>query len=286
MKHASGSGRAVGIPREGSHDLKVNGCRLRLTRLEKVLWPRAKFTKGQMLAYYAGAAPRLLPHLEDRPLTLGRWPDGVEEPGFGQTECRGCPEWMRTVPVRIRSGKVRNHCVVDDLASLLWVANQNAIELHAPLWRASDPERPDALVLDLDPGPGASLLDCGRVALRLREALAEKQLDCFPKSSGASGLHLHAPVSGASFAETKSLARELARRMADERPADVTASSRAHREGMVLVDWAQNDRSRTLIAPYSLRATSWPAIAAPLRWEQLTNALAMGIDKGLRTEIS
>src|SRR4051794_29207541 len=147
-----------------------------------------------MIDYYANVAPALLPHIAGRALTLGRFPAGVEGHGFAQTECRGCPSWMTTHPLALRDGRVRRFCVVNDRPSLLWVANQSAIELHPFLARTSRQDQPTHVVVDLDPGPGAGLLDCCRVALRAREMLGELGLEAFVKHSGSTGLHVLVPL--------------------------------------------------------------------------------------------
>jgi bifunctional non-homologous end joining protein LigD len=143
---------------------------LEFSSLDKVLWPRTGFTKGQMLDYYARVAPALLPHLADRPLTLGRFPNGIDGPGFAQTECRGRPEWLHTAPIRLRDGRIRNFCLARDLASLLWIANLGTVELHTFLGVAHTLDQPTAVVFDLDPEPPAGTEDAARVALRLRRS--------------------------------------------------------------------------------------------------------------------
>ena len=248
----------------------VDGRTVHLSSLDKLLWPQARFTKGDMLDYYRAIAPALLPHLAGRPLTLGRFPDGVEGRGFAQNECRGSPEWLRTHAVTISSGTVRRFCVVDDLPSLLWVVNQNALELHPFLALAERPDHPTAVVFDLDPGDGADLADCCDVALRLRTLLSELGLVAFAKTSGAAGLHVFVPVSGATFEETRPFARELAARLAAEQPERVTdRQARGLRAGKVLVDWLQNDPMRSTVAPYSLRAMPFPTVSMPVRWEEV-----------------
>jgi bifunctional non-homologous end joining protein LigD len=247
-----------------------------LTSLDRVLWPRAGFTKGAMIDYYARVAPALLPHIAGRALTLGRFPAGVDGRGFAQTECRGRPRWMRTAALRLRDGRIRRFCVVDDRPSLLWIANQTAIELHPFLARADRQDEPTLVVLDLDPGPGAGMLDCCRVALRAREMLRERGLEAFVKSSGSSGLHVYVPLNTPhGYGETKPFARELAARLAAEAPDHVTdRTPTALRTGRVLVDWLANDASRSMVAPYSLRAADYPTVSAPLRWEEVEVALS------------
>jgi bifunctional non-homologous end joining protein LigD len=245
-----------------------------LTNLDRVLWPAAGFTKGDMLAYYEAVAPVLLPHLAGRPLTLGRFPNGIDGPGFATTECRGRPDWMRTVAVPLRSGEVREQCVVDDLGSLLWVANLGSIELHAFPSRAANLEEPAFVVLDLDPGPGTGLADCCRVAIWLREALAEAGLEALPKTSGGLGLHLYVPLApGQGFPEAKAFAREQATRLATQHPDAVTdRRERSARAARVLVDWVPNGPRALTVTPYSLRAADIPAVSTPVTWDEVESA--------------
>jgi bifunctional non-homologous end joining protein LigD len=252
-----------------------------LTNLDRVLWPLAGFTKGDMLAYYEAIAPVLLPHLAGRPLTLGRFPAGIDGPGFATTECRGRPDWVATAAVELRSGEVREQCVVDDLSSLLWVVNLGSIELHVfPSGARLD--EPAYVVLDLDPGPGTGLADCCEVALWLRSALAERGLTGVCKTSGGLGMHVHVPVApGHSFEASKAFARGLAARLAEERSDAVTdrrdPSSRVRR---VLVDWIPNSPRALTVAPYSLRATDVPYASTPVTWDEV-EAASTGAD-GLR----
>ena len=243
--------------------VEIDGRTLTLTNRDRVLWPRAGFTKGDLTDYYTRVASALLPHLRHRPVTLWRFPLGVHERGFWQNECRGAPPWMRTETV---AGQ--RFCVVDDLPSLVWLANQGTVELHPFPFVLATPETPTALVLDLDPGPGADLADACRVALRIREVLS---LQALPKTSGSAGLHLVAPLRARySFAETKALARDLAERLAAEAPERVTArQARAERHAKVLVDWLQNDPTRSTVAPYSLRGTPWPTVSTPVTWDEV-----------------
>jgi bifunctional non-homologous end joining protein LigD len=242
-----------------------------LTSLDRVLWPASGFTKGQMIDYYEQVAPLILPHLRGRPLTLGRFPAGVEGPAFAQTECRGRPAWVRTEPVRLRSGEVRRQCVVDDLDSLLWVANLGSIELHAFPSRGGRLEEPAFVVLDLDPGPGAALVDCCRVAVLVRSALEEARLRGYPKTSGGLGLHVYAPLDpGHSFEAARTFARELAARLAAEHPEAITdRRERARRGGRVLIDWMPNAPRALTVVPYSLRAADHPSVSAPLQWAEV-----------------
>ena len=244
-------------------EVEVGGRTLTLTNRERVLWPRAGFTKGDLIDYYTRLAPVLLPHVRDRPVTLWRFPLGVHERGFWQNECRGAPSWLRTETI---AGQ--RFCVVDDLPSVVWLANQGTVELHPFPFVLAAPETPTALVLDLDPGPGADLAAACDVALRIRDLLP---LEAFPKTSGSAGLHVVAPLRATlSFGEAKAFARELAERLAAEAPERVTArQARAERRGKVLVDWLQNDATRSTVAPYSLRGTPWPTASTPVTWDEV-----------------
>jgi len=251
--------------------LDVEGRRLSLTNLGKVLWPEAGFTKGQMIEYYVAVAPVLLPHLAGRPLTLRRFPDGVGGVSWHQNECQGEPDWFPVFETPGRDGRLLRFCLVEGLAALVWVANQAAVELHPFLWRTDAPRRPTQLVLDLDPGPPAGLVDAARVALAARPLLEELGFVPYVKTTGSRGLHVHAPLH--ERLDTKRLARELAHRLADERPDEVVREvKRAARSGRVYVDWLQNDPTRQTVAPYSLRGVPFPTVATPVRWEEVERA--------------
>jgi bifunctional non-homologous end joining protein LigD len=258
-------------------ELEIGGRRVRVTNLEKVLWPATGTTKGDVLRWYVDVAPVLLPHLEGRPLTLVRLPDGVEGPGWYQTRCRGEPPWVTVAELPGREGVVR-FCVANDLASLVWVVNLATIELHVYLARMERPDVPTTMIFDLDPGPPAGLVDCCRVALLVRDALEGVGLRAFPKASGASGLHVHVPLNGdAPYPEVKAFARAVAGALARERPGLVVdRQGPANRVGRVLIDWRQNDAWRSTIAPYSLRGTPRPLVAAPLMWDEVERAAATG----------
>ncbi|HEX4623452.1 MAG TPA: hypothetical protein VH231_03290 [Solirubrobacteraceae bacterium] len=234
---------------------------LRLTSLDRVLWPAVGFTKRQLVDYYSEVADVLLPHLAGRPLTLGRFPRGIDGPGFAQTQCRGRPTWMATRRLTLRSGEVREFCLVQDLPSLLWVANQGTIELHPYL--GAGPEGEDAVLalFDLDPRPGAGPLDVALVALRLRSVLEDAGLASFPKSSGGLGMHVYAPLKVCHRYEA---VRAFCAGIAARLPADA-----------VRVDCAQNHPRRSTIAPYSLRATDVPTVSAPLAWEEVAEAVTL-----------
>ena len=240
-----------------------------LKNLEKPLWPG--FTKGEMIAYYREVAPVLLPHLAGRAVTLARFPDGVDGPGWYQSNCPA--GGARTVSITGPSGKTVRYCLIEDEEALVWAANLGSIELHPFLARADAPDRPLALVFDLDPGPPAGLMACCEVARLLRERLSP--LQSFVKTSGAKGLHVYVPVE-ATYAQTRPLARALAARLAEELPALVTDKPhKAQRAGKVFIDWGQNDPNRSTIAPWSLRATRAPLVSMPLRWEELSQPRAL-----------
>jgi bifunctional non-homologous end joining protein LigD len=256
--------------------LEIEGRAVRFTNEDKILWPETGTTKGDLLEYYLAVAPVLLPYLEERPLTLSRWPDGVDAQGWFQTTCPAPPDWIPTHPVAGRPGTRRppNYCVVNETAALAWVTNLAAVELHPLLGRRPAVDRPTSLVFDLDPGPGAPLATCAAVALLVREVLADQGLRSFPKTSGWSGLHVFVPLAATHrYAETKAFARAVARDLAGSHPGVVVdRQDRALRSGRVLVDWSQNDERKSLAAAYSVRALAFPSVSTPLRWEEVDAA--------------
>jgi bifunctional non-homologous end joining protein LigD len=259
--------------------IEAGGRTVLLSNPDKALFPATGFTKLDLARYYLAVAPALLPHVAGRPVTLARFPDGVDAPGWYQTNCPGArPRWMRVASVRGAHGQQLQYAVLDEPAALVWAASMAAIELHPLLAAVDAPDRPRALVVDLDPGAPAGLPECALLALRLRDLLDRAGLRAFPKLSGGRGLHLHAPLDGgARFPEAKAFARAVARELAREDPARVTdRMPLAERAGKVLVDWRQNDAGRSLIAPYSLRAATVPVVAAPLRWDEVEWIAAEG----------
>jgi bifunctional non-homologous end joining protein LigD len=270
------------VPAESKTLIEVEGRQLTLTNLEKVLYPETGFTKAAVVDYYARIAPVLLPHLAGRALTMVRWPDGVAGPSFFEKRCPPhAPEWVRTGEAYdgIRS------CVVDDVATLVWVANLASLELHTLQARVDDPDHPTSMVLDLDPGERTGVLECGAVALELRELLDGLGLVSVVKTSGGKGLHVAAPVRGATADETKELARALGQLLAKRDPARVTiVMSRDVRRGRVFVDWSQNDRHKTTVCAYSLRARPRPQVSTPLQWDEVSDALDGGDPDALTFE--
>jgi bifunctional non-homologous end joining protein LigD len=242
---------------------------------DKVLWPEAGFTKADLAAYYGAVAGAIVPHLAGRPVTLRRFPDGVDGWGWYQTNCRSAPDWLETAVVDGRDAAVFRMCLLETPAALAWAANMAAIELHPLLARVPELDRPTAVVFDLDPGPPADVLDCCELALVLRERLAGLGLESFPKTTGSVGLHVYVPLDGtATYAETRRFARALAESLGD--PRVVTIQRRSARVGKVLVDWMQNDPMRSTVAPYSPRAVPWPTVSTPITWAEVAEALDRG----------
>jgi bifunctional non-homologous end joining protein LigD len=252
----------------------IEGHEVPLTRLDKVLYPEAGFTKGDVIAYYREIGTVLLPHLKDRALTMKRYPDGVGKFFFYEKNCPDYrPKWVRTAPVYSHGrGAMMHYCLANNLASLVWMANLADLELHTSLARKSHVERPTMMVFDLDPGEGADILNCCEVAFWLREKLTALGLESFPKTSGNKGLQLYVPINQATttFARTKALARQLGDEIVAEHPeAAVTKMLKTLRRNKVLIDWSQNDAYKTTVCVYSLRATPKPQVSTPLTWDEV-----------------
>jgi len=261
-------------------EVEVEGRSLRLSNLDKVLYPKAGFTKAQVIDYYTRLAPVVLPHLRGRPLTLKRYPNGVEEGHFYEKECPSHrPDWVHTeaVPIRLEDRAV-NFCLADDLPTLVWLANLADLELHTSLSLAVPIERPTILAFDLDPGPPAAVLECARVAFALRELLEPLGLEGWVKTSGSKGLQVYFPLNTeTTYAETKPFALAVAQLLERRHPDLVVSSMRKDlRAGKVLVDWSQNDQHKTTVCAYSLRARERPTVSTPIVWEELETALAEG----------
>jgi len=257
----------------------VDGRRIRLTNLDKVLYPATGTTKADVIDYYARIAPVMLPHCEQRPATRKRWVHGVgtdEEPGemfFQKNLDDSTPAWVKRRSIQHKQ-RSNDYPLVNDLATLTWLAQIAALEIHVPQWqfgRTGVPKHPDRLVLDLDPGPGMGLLECAEVARLAREILQGMGLDPFPVTSGSKGIHLYAALDGRqSSEEVSSIAHELARALEADNPELVVSDmKKSLRAGRVLVDWSQNSGNKTTIAPYSLRGRSRPTVAAPRTWREL-----------------
>ncbi len=257
--------------------VEVEGRQLTLSNLEKVLYPEVGFTKAQVLDYYTRVAPWLLPHLRDRALTRIRFPDGVAATHFFEKNApRYTPEWIRTErlpsPGSTKQRETVNYIVADDLPSLLWVANLATLELHTPMWRVAT-GRPDLLVVDLDPGPPATIVECSRVALLARDWLGP---DAVAKTSGSKGLQVYAPVRDQRTSqETSGYARSMAEALEREHPhLVVSRMTKSLRPNKVLVDWSQNNAAKTTVTVYSLRAKSRPTVSTPVTWDEVSDCAA------------
>jgi bifunctional non-homologous end joining protein LigD len=249
----------------------VEGRELSLSNLTKVLYPVPGFTKGEVIDYYTRVAPAVLPHLQGRPLTLKRYPNGVDSQYFYEKNCPSHrPDWVRTAHV----GGI-DYCLCEDLPTLVWAANLADLELHPSLSRAEPIERPTVMAFDLDPGEPAGVIECCQVALWLREAFAALGLECFPKTSGSKGLQVYVPlnVAGVSYDDTKPFSQALARHLERQHAKHVVSSQKKElRRGKVLIDWSQNDEHKTTVCVYSLRARERPTVSTPLQWKEVESA--------------
>lgn len=257
---------------------EVDGRPLTLSNLDKVLFPETGFTKGELIDYYLKIAPVLLPHVVDRALTRKRWPDGVEaQPFFEKNTPRGTPEWVRTVtiasPGSTKDREEVEYVVVDGLASLVWLANLAAIELHVPQWRVGPRggvREPDLLVIDLDPGPPATIVECAEVAGLIRGVLDADGLTSYAKTSGSKGMQLYVPLQETPGERTSAYAKDIGARLARERPDLIVATmARQARAGRVYIDWSQNNTAKTTVAPYSVRGRSHPTVSTPVGWDEI-----------------
>ena len=253
--------------------VEIDGKALRLTNLDKVLFPAVGFTKADVIDYYTRVAPLLLPHLAGHPVTLHRYPDGVHGVHFYETRCPPRPDWLPTQHMYTfrRSGKGVFACVLDDLPALVWAAQVAAIELHPYLGLASSLDCPTALVFDLDPGPPAGFADACRVALAVRAVLDGVGLASFPKTSGWAGLHVYVPLNRtATYDETRPFARAVAAVLTKDQPDTVIdVMTRARRPGKVFVDWSQNDAGKSTVVAYSLRGREAPVVSTPVTWDEV-----------------
>jgi len=261
----------------GSQTIEIEGKRLKLTNLEKVLYPETGFTKGQVIDYYARIAPVLVPQLAGRPLTLKRYPEGVDKEFFFEknaTQYR--PDWIKTAPIWSEGNRrTVNYLLADDLPTLLWIANLASIELHPSLSLARKIEQPTVIAFDLDPGPPANIIECCQVAVWLRDIFEHLGLRSFPKTSGSKWLQSYVPMNTpTSYDATKPFAHALAGLLEDEHPELVLSDmSKQRRANKVFVDWSQNDQHKTTIAVYSLRARPHPTVSTPVTWEEVEEAL-------------
>jgi bifunctional non-homologous end joining protein LigD len=267
---------------ENSRQVEVDGRELKLTNLDKLLYPDAGFTKGEMVDYYARVAGAIVPHLSGRAVTLRRFPEGVDDldAAFFEKRCpKHRPKWVKTARVEAgpRAGKI-DFCVCDSLPTLIWMAQLAAIELHPSLSLSRAPKRPTVLAFDLDPGPPADIVECCRVALRLRELFGHFEVACFPKTSGSKGLQVYVPLNRrASYEQTKPFAKAIAQLLEKQTPDRVVSKmKKAEREGKVFVDWSQNHQRKTTIVVYSLRARERPTASTPVSWDEVEAAADSG----------
>jgi bifunctional non-homologous end joining protein LigD len=261
------------MPARTESEIEIEGKRLRVSNLDKVLYPKAGFTKANVIDYYIRIAPVLLPHLKNRALTLKRYPNGVDGPFFYEKRCpTHRPAWVKTAAVWSEGNNANiNFCLANDLPTLVWAANLADLELHTYLAYGKTPLKPTMIVFDLDPGPPATIIQCAQVALLLREIFSQSKLDCYAKTSGSKGMQLYIPLNtSTTFEKTKPFAHTLAERLERDHPKLVVSRmSKELRKGKVFVDWSQNDNSKTTICVYSLRAKERPTVSTPLTWEEV-----------------
>ena len=264
-----------------SRQVDVDGRELKLTNLDKVLYPATGFSKGEVVDYYAKVADAIVPHLSGRAVTLRRFPEGVDDldAAFFEKRCpKHRPEWVETT--RVKAGPNAGYidfCVCDGRPTLVWMAQLAAIELHPSLSLGSEHSRPTVVAFDLDPGPPAGIVKCSRVALRLRELLAQLELECFAKTSGSKGMQLYVPLNTpTSYERTRPFAQAIARLVAKQSPDEVLAKmgKKTDRSGKVLIDWYQNNERKTTISVYSLRARERPTASTPITWDEVEQAAA------------
>jgi bifunctional non-homologous end joining protein LigD len=263
-----------------SVDVEIEGRRLKLSNLDKVLYPQTGFTKGKVIDYYTRIAPTLLTHLHDRPVTLKRYPNGVDAPFFYEKQCpRSAPEWVQTAPMwSSHTKRTIDFCLVNDLATLTWLANLAALELHPLLSKAGDSQVPTSVVFDLDPGPPATSLECAQVALWLRELAEGLGLTSVAKTSGSKGIQVYIPLNTApTYEVTRPFAHDVAK-LLEAKHLDLVVSKMAKdlRGGKVFIDWSQNDEHKTTIGVYSLRARPEPTVSTPLEWSEVEAAVKGG----------
>ncbi len=257
--------------------IEVQGRQLNVSNLDKVLYPEAGFTKGQVIDYYARIAPVLLPHLKGRPLTMKRYPNGVTGMHFYEKNCpTHRPEWVTTAKVWSEgNNRWMDYCVVEDLATLIWAANLADLELHTSLSLAKKILQPTMLVFDLDPGAPADIVQCCQVGIWLRAIFENLELECYAKTSGSKGLQVYVPLNTAvTYDQTKPFAHELARLLENRYPQQIVSDmKKALRTGKVFVDWSQNDDHKTTVCVYSLRAKERPTVSTPVTWQEVEGCL-------------
>jgi bifunctional non-homologous end joining protein LigD len=268
--------------------VEVDGRELSLTNLDKVMYPATGFTKGEVIDYYARIAPTMLPHISGRPMTLKRYPEGVDAGHFFEKRCpKHRPEWVNTASIWSdrEDGEIA-FCVCDDKPTLIWMAQLASLELHPSLSLAKRMERPTVLAFDLDPGEPANVIDCARVALEVRELFGDLGLECLPKASGGKGLQVYLPLNGSlTYEATKPYAQAVAQLLERMHPDRIVSRmTKRLRKGKVFVDWSQNTESKTTVAVYSLRARERPTVSTPLDWDEVSEAAESGDPGPIRFE--
>jgi bifunctional non-homologous end joining protein LigD len=264
------------VPPAKRLEVEIDGRRLSLSNLDKVLYPQAGFTKGHVIDYYTRVAPAVLGHLRDRPLTLKRYPNGVDGGHFYEKQCPShAPDWVQTTRVkssRARDGKI-DFCLANDLPTLVWLANLADLELHTSLALASGYGSPTVIAFDLDPGAPATVVECAEVALELRMIFEHLGMQAFPKTSGSKGMQVYVPLNTpSSYDQTRPFARGLAELLERRRPELVVSDmKKSVRGGKVFVDWSQNTEFKTTVCAYSLRARPEPTVSTPLTWDEVEN---------------
>ncbi len=259
--------------------LDIGGRKVPVSNLDKVLYPRAGFTKADLIDYYVAVGEFLLPHLKDRALTLKRYPNGVEGSFFYEKRCPAHrPTWVQTAAIESSSEGVIDYCLANDLPTLVWAANLADLELHTSLAKKQNPDRPTVLAFDLDPGPGCDIVTCCKIAVWLRNLLAGQNLNGYPKTSGSKGLQVYFPLNTpATFDQTKAYAHAVADELVAQHPQDVVSvMAKAARRGKVFIDWSQNDRHKTTVNVYSLRAKDQPTVSTPVTWREVETCLRKG----------
>ena len=256
-------------------EVEIEGRTLSLSNLDKPMYPEAGFAKGHVIDYYTRVSPALLPHLRGRPLTLKRYPDGVEGPHFYEKQCPSHrPPWVQTVAAdssRARGGSI-DFCMANDLPTLVWLANLADLELHASLALGSEYSQPTVVAFDLDPGAPATVVECAEVALELRTVFEHLGMEAFPKTSGSKGMQVYVPlnVDGITYRDTSPFAKGIAELLERRNPKLVVSEmNKTLRKGRVFVDWSQNSRHKTTVCVYSLRALAQPTVSTPLTWDEV-----------------
>jgi bifunctional non-homologous end joining protein LigD len=280
-------------PKDERVIVTIEDRELSLSNLAKPMYPATGFTKGELLDYYAKIASVMLPHLQGRPVTVKRFPNGVETSGFIEKNVpKHAPEWIRTVVLdrKAKGADTNTYAVIDDLASLVYFANLAAIEFHTPMWRldqAGRPTAPDLVVFDLDPGDPATIVQCCEVAVLLRDRLAGDGIELVAKTSGSKGLQLYGPTRGHDFdrEEVNAYAHEIAEAIEAEEPKLVVSRmTKALRTGKILIDWSQNNAAKTTVTPYSMRALTHPSVSTPVTWDEVEECAEGGASLGFGPE--